>query len=67
MNWIKCSDRLPEVLNAIPIDIIFYSPSNGVTCGTYQKNNDGESLFYENDMKINNVTHWMPLPSAPED
>lgn len=58
-KWIPVTERLPEdyhdVLVAMGeiVDVGFHHHRYGWECSTYKRRN--------------NVTHWMPLPSAPED
>jgi len=66
-EWIKCSDRLPE----IDIDN-WYSKICLVTDGKdiglasrYKEDeyDDWSSSYYiGTDVDINKITHWMPLP-----
>ncbi|WP_071789429.1 DUF551 domain-containing protein [Photorhabdus temperata] len=63
MNWIKCSDRLPESIRTVLIVV-----SGRVFCG-YLSMNEDEFYIPSGDiyMDLNAVSHWMPLPSPPED
>ncbi|WP_166296269.1 DUF551 domain-containing protein [Photorhabdus tasmaniensis] len=64
MNWIKCSDRLPE-----PIKTVLIVISGRVYCGYLSM--DEENGFYIPSgyiyMDLNAVGHWMELPQPPED
>ncbi len=83
-EWIKCSDRLPEIKddavlaysdgssihagkNAWPkggTDMVHIQDYFGdVTCGL---DSEGKQLYTKMYLS-NGVTHWMPLPSPPED
>ena len=68
MEWIKCSDRLPENYEKV----ICWDGETQITA----THNDG--LFFQDieycfsltavDNVIDNaITHWMPLPKPPED
>ncbi len=70
MKWISVEDRLPEMDSE---KLIMFTDGNGVYFGKYYERNSfsGEPLFV---IESNNghifkdceVTHWMPLPTAPE-
>lgn len=64
MEWIKCSERMPE----IPYQqdqLIVYTDSMIVMAAWYNKVYD---VFKDehNGCAIPDVTHWMPLPEPPE-
>jgi hypothetical protein len=67
MKWIKITDRLPESEGEILIYVNGYC-----TLGKY---NISKKIFQEfapnmfetmEWLKLENVTHWMPLPNPPE-
>lgn len=68
MNWIKCSDRLPNDWQSV----IMYFGDN-VLHGQWVPDYGG--YFRVPDIEWNGpepseenpVTHWMPLPTAPKD
>ncbi len=67
MEWIKCSDRLPEDR----IDVLVY---NGEACSVssylkefYNKFGYHEWSHNEEQFNYNEVTHWMPLPQPPKE
>lgn len=73
-NWIKCSERLPEIGE----DILIWVRWSIVPCvgwlnpyGEWMSNKDfvgcdGDCVV-ETDIIQSDVTHWMPLPPAPEE
>jgi len=79
MEWIKCSDRLPDYDIAVLVvgESIGMNPQMG---GAYvqiakRQNLDGkftlrqiERMQDENEFSgMRYVTHWMPLPNPPHD
>lgn len=64
-GWISCSDRMPEETG----DIIVVSDGI-VMSGISYSRRDGfyiAALEYDDDEPIDGVTHWMPLPEAPQE
>ena len=60
MNWIKCSDEMPEKSVNVLIANIY-------TIGLAKLNSTGFTVIASNDfVPKNQVTHWMPLPELPE-
>lgn len=69
MEWIKCSDKLPEDKEVV----IIYRPKKALECKMLIH------LFSEEDCdftcpdgycgikEIKDVTHWMPIPQTPND
>lgn len=68
MQWIKTSERLPDV----GIQLIFYSPIyQGWTAGSLNYNFYDKLVFIDTDSyraiyAIDEVSHWM-IPELPED
>ncbi|MBN1024164.1 DUF551 domain-containing protein [Escherichia coli] len=63
-GWISCSERMPEETD----DIIVVSDGI-VMSGISYSRRDGfymAALEYDDDEPIDGVTHWMPLPAAPQ-
>ena len=71
-EWIKCSERLPEIEDA---SVLAYWPSNGgmdmvhiydyfkdITAGV----DDNGVQLYTKWYIESGVTHWMPLPEPPK-
>lgn len=58
-KWIKCSERMPEQYKVVLI--VDGSGSIYVACLNLRMTWD-DGYFYDD---ISDVTHWMPLPDAP--
>jgi hypothetical protein len=63
-GWIACSERMPEetgdiivVSDGIVMSGISYSRKKGFYL---------QALEYDADEPVDDVTHWMPLPAAPQ-
>ncbi|EBY0802095.1 DUF551 domain-containing protein [Salmonella enterica subsp. enterica serovar Berlin] len=63
-GWISCSERMPDNDESKPIAIFTGKClGQGMFVATY----DDDGFFdYWEGMEIIGVTHWMPLPAAPE-
>ena len=71
-EWISVSDRLPEnedyVLAADSYDKYLNNPPRQQVACFGDWFGDGEATWDDgdgNDLILNQVTHWMPLPAAP--
>lgn len=63
-GWISCSERMPDNDESKPIAIFTGKClGQGMFVATYD--DDGFFDFWEG-MEIIGVTHWMPLPAAPQ-
>lgn len=73
-QWIPVSERLPDSDDEV---LVYPFPDNsyGIRLGTYHPYEgklkgkwtyEEERHSYYEQVEINNVTHWMPLPAAPE-
>ncbi|EAA9556406.1 DUF551 domain-containing protein [Salmonella enterica subsp. enterica serovar Mbandaka] len=62
--WIKCSERMPDNDESKPIAIFTGKClGQGMFVATY----DDDGFFdYWEGMEIIGVTHWMPMPAAPQ-
>ncbi|MCQ9484375.1 DUF551 domain-containing protein [Enterobacter cloacae] len=65
MEWIKCSERMPDetgdiivVSDGIVMSGISYSRKKGFYL---------QALEYDADEPVDDVTHWMPLPAPPSE
>jgi hypothetical protein len=58
-GWIKCSERMPENMDTVII-------SNGIDRGQGWWGGDSWQSWSRYDSVPDEVTHWMPLPAAPE-
>lgn len=62
-GWVACSERMPEEGDDMIVftdDIVMSGISYSKKKGFYI-----QALEYDDDEPIDNVTHWMPLPSPP--
>lgn len=66
-QWISVEDRLPEVWkneeNDVLVNYMIYTPEFGVDIGNYH----AEAKRWLCMAIPCTVTHWMPLPEAPEE
>ncbi|MHA1045273.1 DUF551 domain-containing protein [Enterobacter hormaechei subsp. steigerwaltii] len=63
-SWVACSERLPEEGDDMIVftdDIVMSGVSYSKKKGFYL-----QALGYDDDEPVDNVTHWMPLPAAPQ-
>ncbi len=78
MEWVKCSDRMPENDQYV---LVYHWDDFHITVGYFESHNvqfyiesDG-SKFYTDDgweteipwAQKGPVTHWMPLPNPPKE
>lgn len=64
-QWVSVEDRLPEAWkneDDVLVNYMIYSPYFGVDVGNYHK----EAGMWLCMALPCTVTHWMPLPGAPE-
>lgn len=67
MEWIKCSDRLPnedELVLVYGEDGVFRAYYNDINFPSWQCSPIGS---YAGDGCVFGITHWMPLPEIPND
>ncbi|WP_353797776.1 DUF551 domain-containing protein [Enterobacter cloacae] len=57
-GWVACSERMPEKFKAI----LAFNEYGEVWSGAY----DRYWNFYCDNLLVEHVTHWMPLPVAPK-
>lgn len=57
-GWVACSERMPEKFKAI----LAFNEYGEVWSGAY----DRYWNFYCDNLLVEHVTHWMPLPAAPQ-
>ncbi|MDC4196931.1 DUF551 domain-containing protein [Enterobacter cloacae complex sp. RIVM_C039474] len=57
-GWVACSERMPEKFKAI----LAFNEYGEVWSGAY----DRYWNFYCDNLLVEHVTHWMPLPVAPQ-
>lgn len=75
MNWIKCSDRMPELYDAVIIYEITNNEPYVTTSYLMEDTETGEIQGWHHAHScgkkdtffgLHEVTHWMPLPHPPE-
>ena len=57
-GWVNCSERMPEGMQTV-------ITSNGFDIGQAWWDGEGWNSFDSHDVVPGEVTHWMPLPTAP--
>ena len=69
MEWISVKDRLPETTKIV--DIYSGERITGCQYHDYPKEEGNYKHFHclrgRYDIKVEDVTHWMPLPEPPKD
>lgn len=77
MEWIKCSERLPNDDE----DVLIYDYRDGIGIGFYEYSNvsgyyekDGSFFITNSGWEVSydwarhmDPTHWMPLPKPPKE
>lgn len=73
MQWIKCSEKLPDLIDDTVL--VYFAKSGSIETVHIQDyfsditaglGEDGEQLYTKWYLS-QNVTHWMLLPAPPED
>lgn len=67
MEWIKCSERLPENDR----DVLIYNPKDGIGIGEFDadvvsNSNSGWESYYDWAPYMSPI-FWMPLPKPPKE
>lgn len=67
-EWIRVEDRLPLELDPAP-KVLFITKTGELFIGCYYKATayDKFNGWHSMCVRIDNVTHWMPLPEPPEE
>ncbi|HHP4375590.1 TPA: DUF551 domain-containing protein, partial [Yersinia enterocolitica] len=72
-SWINCSERMPDNKDYVlagDFDSHYWPNIPNTQVGTYADwFDDGNPAWDDgdgHDLHLKKVTHWMPLPSAPE-
>lgn len=68
-RWIPVTERLPEICENVIVYVVYHSSRyvnviRSVVPAYYTE--DG-FWMYGRGIRLQNVTHWMPLPDAPEE
>lgn len=58
-GWVACSERMPDGMQTV-------ITSNGFDIGQGWWDGEGWNSFDSHDVVPGEVTHWMPLPAAPQ-
>ena len=58
-GWINCSEQMPEQFKTV----LAYTKFGEIWTGTYDPHWD----FYCDNIIVEGVTHWMPIPELPEE
>jgi hypothetical protein len=61
INWISIEEELPHDMQ----DVLLFDRKGEEYIGYYYASN-GRFIRYIDGLNIEDVTHWMPLPSAPK-
>ena len=67
-QWISVKDRLPDQTDPAQ-KVLFITKTGGLFIGCYYKATayDQFNGWYSMCVRIDNVTHWIPLPENPEE
>ena len=66
MEWIKCSDRLPDLeIDETSYRVLVITNDKRYFEALYDFNHNSWR-DWQNFWKLEDVTHWMPLPKQPE-
>ncbi len=62
-NWIKCTDQLPMLEG----EYLCVVKKHGVRIRKYYPWCKDHLRWWSNGVEAKNITHWMPLPSLPNE
>lgn len=63
-KWISVKERLPEDETDV---LVCNAKGDMIVCrGSRSTEIEGEFIWYVCDWRYGNITHWKPLPKAPE-
>lgn len=71
IKWIKCSERLPALIDKIEYKISNYVVGFGNKYVSYFETYHivrlhEDNKFYTSEGECMQITHWFPLPNKPE-
>ena len=69
-NWIKCSERLPEMKNEEEtVEVLFHFGTH-VESGSFFKDEDDGSFYhvlFDGEMMQHEPIYWMDMPEHPKE
>ena len=68
-DWIPVDERLPDIGKRVPvIDADYMNEKQPLIAYRYETTNSKDGWFWQflGESKLVLITHWMPLPPAPE-
>lgn len=66
MEWINIKIVLPELNHLVLVTDGKETYPAQLTCFLDEEKNEPVFSHIRNDLSINGITHWMPLPNPPE-
>ena len=65
-EWIKCEERLPEMDTSVDVLVSLLPGMNPIVVQAFHMSG-GEFLVANTECDLAGVTHWQPLPKAPNE
>lgn len=68
-GWIPVTERLPEICENVIVYVVYHSSRHVTVIRSVVPAYYTEDGFwmYGNGIRLQNVTHWMPLPEEPKE